>query len=211
MAEDINESGKKAESKLFLRPSSIFTIVFLTITAVALAYIAGVMSGRHLNVSHPEVASVSETEVKPEPEHKEAESILAPEELNFVRELREQAARINKNPALGESDSATETEKNSDETTTVAGKPEDSAPQTAAQLFDYLFQIAAFREENGADNLREKLEGAGYRTILQKNGKMLVILVRVRGTEANAQELRNLALSMRLGDPLLKHKQPVPQ
>lgn len=207
MASD-SGSGKKAQ-RILLRPSSLVTLLFLAITAIALAYIAGVMSGRHggFGDARPHVQAAGSP--VPEVEAREPEKILAPEELNFARVLREQAAR----PKPAEAPEAVEAADSAPGEATDIEAPvsENAANSENVQVFDFLFQVAAFRDEAGADNLRERLEGAGYRTILQKSGKMLVVLVRLRGRESAEKELRDLAASLRLGEPLLKQKKPLPQ
>lgn len=202
-----DSAAEKKVQKILLRPSSLVTILFLAITAIALAYIAGVMSGRHGGLGKP-VAQVTEAPAS-DSGTVEPEKILAPEELNFARVLKEQAVRPT--PVEEPEGSASSEFAQGEATDMEAPASESPASGETGQMFDFLFQMAAFRDEVGADNLRQRLEGAGYRTILQKNGKMLVVLVRLRGQEPAERELRELAASMRLGQPLLKQKKPVPR
>lgn len=189
--------GKSNDSLIFLRPGSIIKIIFLTATAVVLAYIAGVMSGRHLFEEH-QIA----IEIEKQPtEEKEQDKILAPEELNYARILRDQDIK----PRV-----AGQKEDKNQENSGPINEPDSEAVQPDENLYDYTFQIAAFRDEYTADALRQKLEGLGYRTLLQKTGKNLVILVRMRGSDSRVSELRNLANDLRLGAPLLKEKKPAP-
>lgn len=205
-----SESGNgKNTGKILLRPSSLVTIIFLAVTAIALAYIAGVMSGRHGGFAGAAQEAIKAQNPPPETETREPEKILAPEELDFARVLREQAAR----PKPPEAPEAAESIDPAPGEATDIGlsASENSEKAETGQIFDFLFQLAAFRDEAGADSLRERLEGAGYRTILQKSGKMLVVLVRLRGQESAENELRELAASLRLGAPLLKQKKAVAQ
>ena len=61
--------------------------------------------------------------------------------------------------------------------------------QPVGNMFDYVFQVGAFKDEESVDGLRQRLEGRGLRTRLQRSGKLLVILVLLRGNEARAAEV----------------------
>ncbi|MDE5878955.1 MAG: SPOR domain-containing protein, partial [Desulfovibrio sp.] len=39
---------------------------------------------------------------------------------------------------------------------------------------DYVFQVGAFRDEDSVDSLRQRLEGRGLRTRMQREGKLYV-------------------------------------
>lgn len=93
---------------------------------------------------------------------------------------------------------------------TPAARPR--APQKtprAEALFDYTYQAAAFRDKADADKLRARLEGKGLRTRQQKSGKVLLVLVPLRGTEADAANLREELQRMKLGKPILLSKKAV--
>lgn len=90
-----------------------------------------------------------------------------------------------------------------------------TAPQQVEQaqsvpLFDYVFQTAAFKDKADADRLRARLEGLGLRTAQKKSGKVLLVLVNLRGTELDAANLREELKRMKLGAPILASKKPVP-
>lgn len=76
-------------------------------------------------------------------------------------------------------------------------------------LFDYVFQTAAFKDKADADRLRARLEGLGLRTAQKKSGKVLLVLVNLRGTELDAANLREELKRMKLGAPILASKKPV--
>lgn len=194
-----------------LRPSSLLTLLFLGLAAVVLAYVAGVMSGRHGDVEK-ETPRQAEEKAAEEP----AEKILAPDQLEFARVLRGQP-RLEPERATGRAEPAPEKEAPaaavSDGTGSVSPGEEVATPEEPktgpGEIFDYVFQLGAFRDEAGADALRERLEGHGYRTMLEKGGKMRVVLVRLRGNAAHAEELIRLAASLKLGAPLLRERKPV--
>lgn len=83
--------------------------------------------------------------------------------------------------------------------------------QPVGNMFDYVFQVGAFKDEESVDSLRQRLEGRGLRTRLQRSGKLLVILVLLRGNEARAAEVTHACEGLNLGKPILRSKTPVKQ
>lgn len=83
------------------------------------------------------------------------------------------------------------------------------ARQQAAALYDFVFQVAAFRNTDDADRLRQRLEGRGLRTRGQKSGKLTLVMVHMRGTDQDAADLKEELQRMRLGSPLQKSKKQV--
>ena len=79
----------------------------------------------------------------------------------------------------------------------------------AEPLFDYSFQVAAFKDKADADKLRARLESKGLRSRQQKSGKVLLVLVNLRGTELDAANLREELQRMKLGKPILASKKAV--
>ena len=94
-----------------------------------------------------------------------------------------------------------------------AGAPQAAAPHLAAAqpgpMQDYVFQMGAFRDEDSVDSLRQRLEGRGLRTRMQREGKLYVVLVLLRGDTARAEEVMRIAEELRLGKPMLKSRKPV--
>lgn len=87
-----------------------------------------------------------------------------------------------------------------------AGTP---AAAQAPPMQDYVFQMGAFRDEDSVDSLRQRLEGRGLRTRMQREGKLYVVLVLLRGDAARAEEVTRIAEELRLGKPILKSRKPV--
>lgn len=87
-----------------------------------------------------------------------------------------------------------------------AQKP--AAPQ--APQYDFVFQVAAFKSTDDADKLRKNLEERGIRTRLQKSGKVQLVMVNMRGTDIDANNLREELARMKLGAPIQKSKKAVP-
>lgn len=86
------------------------------------------------------------------------------------------------------------------------------APQKTPRdkaLFDFTYQVAAFRNKADADKLRARLEGRGLRTGQQKSGKVLLVLVHLRGAEPDAANLCEELQRMKLGKAILLSKKAV--
>lgn len=82
------------------------------------------------------------------------------------------------------------------------------AAKTGPQ-FDYVYQVAAFKSDEDADKLRTRLEGKGLHTRTQKNGKLVLVMVNMRGTEDDAFNLREDLRHMKLGVPIMVSQKPV--
>ena len=82
-------------------------------------------------------------------------------------------------------------------------------PPTPATMHDYVFQVGAFRDEASVDDLRQRLEGRGLRTRMERSGKLYLVLVLLRGTDERAEEIPRIMEELRLGKPLLRSRKPV--
>ncbi len=99
------------------------------------------------------------------------------------------------------------TAQSASEKTAAPARPQAAA--SAAPLYDFVFQVAAFRNVDDADRLRQRLEGQGLRTRGQKSGKLTLVMVHMRGTDLDAANLKEELQRMRLGSPLQKSKKQV--
>lgn len=218
--------GAAHQDKALVRLSlaSLLAIAFLGAAAIVLAYIGGVMSGRHSCPVPEQVSARPSSHPLPAPEDKSP--VLSASELAFAQELRGENNRVAKLAPAEEK--KTQTRQDSEEikphARTLAKKPEPvqgeqqeppievekpALPQPSANLFDHVFQVGAFRDENAVDKLRQTLEGYGLRTSMQKEGKVFVVLVRLRGTPERAAEMAALAKALGLGNPVQRSRQPV--
>ncbi|MCR5814200.1 MAG: SPOR domain-containing protein [Desulfovibrio sp.] len=164
------------------------------------------------------------------------EGILQPEELEFSRELRNDnrlgnsspAKPIQSMPAVSPSSQAQATasrEKTAGDSAVkdgalkeavtdqppLAQAPQVSAPlaaQAPSGLQDFVFQVAALKNEDAADALRQRLEGRGLRTYMKRERKLLLIQVKLRGDTARSKELMDILESMHLGRPILISQKP---
>ena len=88
-------------------------------------------------------------------------------------------------------------------------QPAKPTPAKTGPQFDYVYQVAAFKTDEDADKLRTRLEGKGLHTRTQKNGKLVLVLVNLRGTEDDAFNLREDLRHMKLGVPIMVSQKPV--
>lgn len=232
-------SGQEEPSKcLCLRPSSLLAACFLIVAAIALAYVGGVMSGRAYWRSHGAQQTASRNaqgkavEGEPQEEAAPQQHILAPEELRFARVLRgeslppgmaeglkpgEVAAAPAHGPQVQANPKAVQPPVPVASAST--GRAAQAAPgeqpvtlnslQPVSNTFDYVFQVGAFKDEESVDSLRQRLEGRGLRTRMQRSGKLLVVFVMLRGNDARAEEVVHACESLSLGKPILRSKTAV--
>ena len=72
-----------------------------------------------------------------------------------------------------------------------------------------MYQAAAFRDREDGDALRARLEEKGLRTRLQKSGKVYLVQVLLRGSEREAENVRETLRRMGLGKPIRLSKKAV--
>jgi len=196
--------------------TTVLTFVFLFVAAITAAYVWGVMSGRHLaleNTSKVETqASLTSSQTAPEGK---TEGILKPQELDFVRALRgdsrpaQAEAKPKQEQAPKPEEAARDETREKRENTPATSTQEKPGTVQTGAYFDHVFQVAALKDEQSADSLREKLEGRGLRTRLEHTGKLYIVLVLLRGDAARAAEVYQIMNDLRLGEPLLRSKKPV--
>lgn len=75
-------------------------------------------------------------------------------------------------------------------------------------MFDYVFQVAAFKDEDSVDSLRQRLEGRGLRTRMQRDGKLFLVLVLLRGDAVRAAEVPQIMQELHLGQPIVRSRKP---
>lgn len=227
------------KNALRLRPSSLLAACFLVLAAVALAYVAGVMSGRAYSRNHAQTTQETAARTGQAkgaamadrlPQSAQAleegagagQQVLAAEELHFARALRGQSgvpAQGAASPAQEQSalpvppQVVTSEQAHAQPAAQAAGPsgPAQAAPpqSPAPAMFDYVFQVAAFKDEDSVDALRQRLEGRGLRTRMQRDGKLFLVLVLLRGDAARAAEVPQIMEEMRLGQPMLRSRKAV--
>ncbi len=95
------------------------------------------------------------------------------------------------------------------ETPTPAVVEAELPASPAPTIFDFIFQVATFKDEAPVDRLRATLEGKSLRTRMEKKGKLYMVMVQMRGTVEQAAALRQMMIDMKLGPPLQRSKKAV--
>lgn len=155
----------------------------------------------------------------------EPEGILSAEELRFSRVLRAapgesvELASPPLPPAVPPQPAAGQTAPEASQPQAPPPMPpgmraavpegQQAPPPTPATMHDYVFQVGAFRDEASVDDLRQRLEGRGLRTRMERSGKLYLVLVLLRGTDERAAEIPRIMEELRLGKPLLRSRKPV--
>lgn len=218
----------------------LVTACVLFVAALVLAYLGGVMTGRaqwasSLEESRAALAQAAATdsagEEAPSPEAQAAAgtespedvlaeaSVLAASELRFSRALRaEPGARLEPvSPPLPAARAAKPAAEGAPayppmppgmQPAVPAG--EKAPPPTPTDIYDFVFQLGAFRDPGIVDDLRQRLEGRGLRTRMERSGKLYLVMVVLRGTDERAREVEYIAQDLRLGKPLMRSRKPVP-
>ncbi len=169
MNEQNPENGQdgKPPSSLSLRLSSVITFIFLSTAAIVIAYIWGVMVGRSGGVPEYAKNEIVRNETKKEidtPAKNSTQAILAPQDLDYARVLRNEKARERikqSTPGKAEPEKNPTTENAIASTAQATEKPaeildkksgdtdlkptaETTAQNNTAGMFDYVFQLGAF-------------------------------------------------------------------
>lgn len=93
-----------------------------------------------------------------------------------------------------------------------SAKPErrENAKAANQASYDFVYQVAAVKSAKDAASLDKKLKGLGLRSEAKKSGKVYLLLVSLRGKDADALAMRDKLRSMKLGKPLLLSKKERP-
>jgi len=218
---------KKRAYTLNLTFSTLLTAVIVALIGVSWVFMLGVMVGRGYNPD-TKVREFTERVLRGKqtpPVQEPPQAILRPEELQFGAALRDKPLHNGTAAAGTPAAQTTARQANSPAATGAVGNTATAqAVQPPTQLvprgaqptrFDFIYQVATFRDTEQADKLRERLEGEGVRTTLErtptKDGKNLYKVLAVRrGTEEDNKQLLALLDRLRLGLPLLRSKKPLP-
>lgn len=208
--------GRFRRISLSLSFTSLLTLVFLIVVAMTAAYIWGVMTGRAQSSSAPASVVKAQEEAR-EPEQGDSR-ILQAHELQFTQVLRGEnpSPKPAPQPPVPNKPAPQQTAPEKPTPEAAPAKPapavreEKPAPEApAAKVWDYIYQVAALKEEQAVDSLRQKLEGHGLRTRMERSGKVYLVMVLIRGDEARAAELSRITESLHLGEPLLRSRKAV--
>lgn len=218
------EKGNSTRPRERIRFSSIISFTFLSVVAIIIAYILGVMVGRNENGTKSQTVDFLKEPsklVEKENPKKEDYAILKPQELDYALVLRNEKARTRPAAEVPSPSAGTARPETNPVVETPAQTPENNqqerqdtakiqvSPQEA--MWDYVFQLGAFKDEDTVDALRQKLEGRGLRTRMKKDGNLYLVMVLLRGGQERANEVNDAAKALRLGEPIVISRKPVGQ
>jgi hypothetical protein len=219
----------KREYSLKLNFSMMLTTVIVLLIGVSWVFMLGVIVGRGHNpddkiyeltgrVLHGGRQAAPVVQEPPQ-------AILRPEELHFWPSLRDKSLHNSavdletpaaRTPARQADAGAADAPAGNAASASTPQPPLQLVPQSGLSTrFDFVYQVAVFRDDAQADRLRERLEGEGLRTALEKSqardGKSLYkVLASRRGTEEDNAQLLAVLERLKLGPPLLRSKKAVP-
>ncbi len=202
--------------------STATTFFVVLLGCVCMAFVMGVIVGRGDNPeAHlPQIAALMPADDNKTPatpkdntDSGSTSKVMPAEELDYSSILKNRAEV----EPLAEEKNADVVSSAITELKQVVNKQEDvktaveevEKPVAVANIFDFIFQVATFKEDASVDRLREQLEGKGLRTKMEKAGKFYRVLVLMRGTEEQAQTLQELMVEMKLGKPLQRGKKAI--
>ena len=84
------------------------------------------------------------------------------------------------------------------------------APAQDTGLYDFVFQVAAFRRQEDAETTRIQLEAEGFRSRLEHNGSLYLVLLLSRGPLSRVDEIMETTARLRLGTPIERSRKAVP-
>lgn len=182
----------KTNKRLFIecRLGTLFLLFFLFFFFVILAYLTGIMFGRSKQYASLNSEQATVIDHKTEQQG----SVLDLSSLGFAKILRTK-------PNSNETES-------SEAITAVTTKP-TTLDNQAEEKFEYFFQVAAFKDLERTDKLRQTLEMRGYRVSIEQKGNLFLVQILLK---CNAEQLANFQDDMqtlRLGDPIIISKKPI--
>ncbi len=200
-----NSANKKRTSskgfKLELKLKGTLYLGLFVFLAMIWAFMLGVFVGRGYRPEDyvPKLSEVMPREKTSEQAEKKPPRTLKAEELGFLQRLTKDGTqkRAQKSP-----------------TTKKPASRQDAGEERAVSgnRFEYLYQVASFRERQRAGKLRTKLVHSGITASVKKavadSKQWYRVLVSFRGTESQDKEIRKEMKRLGITDPFLKDKKP---
>ena len=197
---------------LHLRIPTLIGGLLALLVGLIWVFILGILVGRGQAPEQkiPQIAGLMpkvEASALPPPQIAEppAPTVIPEEELSYTRILRPESANAQRGPTPP-------TPAKPDQQKPATEKPPVAA-DTKKEVFDYVFQVAAYKAADPCDRLVEKLKKAGLKCSTEKTeGKNVTwykALVTLRGTAEEAKALEATLAAHKLSAPLLRSKKPV--
>lgn len=230
------EPLSKRSYTLHLTFSSLVTVGIVLIIGIGWAFVLGVMVGRGYNPEKkvPQLSrwlpEEEQTADKTKPGTVEdtlpKSQIMRLEELNYANSLKSKPGEAPKPapqhsatlrpvqvPSAPQGTQGVVVQAGAAERPTPQPVQRPQAPQTPPpapqEIFDYTFQVATFKDTDAVNALRVRLEGEGYRSRMDRDGKLYKVMVLMRGNQERATALQERMKAMGLGQPIQRGKNPV--
>lgn len=198
------EGQKKRSFTLELSMSALITACIVTIIAFGWVFAFGIIVGRGYS---PEKQMPTIAGLLPQPAAQDVPDpeILKAEDLTFMTDLKQKPGAAMQPTRMGQN----ATQPVSAQVGLAGGgnatRPTSAPVQQPEGLFDFVLQVIAYKKSEQADNLRERLEGAGMRTRMSVEkvpGKARWYRVQVlfRGTDADLSTVRERLAKMGIKD-----------
>lgn len=212
----------------------LISVAGIAVLALTGFFIIGILIGRGYQPEQdvPELAKIMPTPQEEVAKATEPETeVLKPEELQFTEELTRSAEEVNatvEEEAQAEAvEQAQESEAGKVEVPEKAARVEKPEPESPAkslseaakdrkpgeQIFDYVYQVASFKEGAMADAFAAKLEKAGFKTgkesVQAGNGTWHRVLVLFQGTPDETDILKAGLKEFKIKKPLMRSKKPI--
>jgi len=200
-----NKKTKGSGFKLELGIKGGLYLLLFVFLAMIWSFILGVFIGRGYNPEDyvPELARVMPGEERKARESSKSSDTLQAEDLDFLQRL-----------------TGPESEEKKQKTKKTRSKPaakpketlSDPKRESTGEKYEFLYQVAAFRDMEKADALQSKLMQSGITASITKVFKgsqhWYRVLVSFRGTESQAKTVKNKLDELGINEPLLKSKKP---
>ncbi len=200
-----NKKTKGSGFKLELGIKGGLYLLLFVFLAMIWSFILGVFIGRGYNPEDyvPELARVMPGDEQKARESSKSSDTLKAEDLDFLQRLT----------SPGSKEKEQKTEKT---IAKPAAKPKEAPsrpePQVTGDKYEFLYQVAAFRDMEKADALHSKLMQSGITASITKVFKgsqhWYRVLVSFRGTESQAKTVKSKLYELGINEPLLKSKKP---
>jgi DedD protein len=209
-------AAKRTYSFTLSLPGMI-SAVGVGVLALTFFFVMGILIGRGYR---PEADIPQLEPIMPSNEHgqaagQEPPTILTPEELDYQERLQAPTEMDAIEPApKPKPKPAPKSEKKAEAKPAPKPEPVDTAPVRPGEpVYDYVYQVAAFRKVEMAEELGKKLEAAGLTTNITagdaKGSTWYRVQVLHSGTPASTDRMREILAGFGIQKPLLKKKTQV--
>lgn len=177
---------------------------------LAWVFVFGVIVGRGLNPETQMPGASIMNQCEPRQENEPKPEILKPEELTFLNDLKQPGGKKLQLPSA-KSEKPQESTAPAQDTPPPPPPPVKPAPPVqAGPVYNYVFQVAAYKSEEPANLLRKKLEAVGLRSTLvgrkgQKGG-IYRVQVSARGGETLGAEIKSKLAQVGVRDAIMSRR-----